>query len=74
MRILSIVLLALLTAGCEHFHRPLLGARVHRFTVGGTNFVHCSILIDQAQTQLAHDSIQVCTDEIGAKPEPERMK
>lgn len=53
--------------GCA-LHHPLLGTRVHRFSLGGVNLVHCSILIDTSQTQMAHDAIEVCRDEIQAPP------
>jgi hypothetical protein len=56
--------LLIATCGCAEMHRPLLGTRVHRFTVKDTTLVHCSILMDVNQQQLAHDAIEVCRDEI----------
>ena len=63
MRILFITLLVIPTFGCMFQHR-LLGTRVHRFNAAGINFVHCSILMDQAQPQMAKDAIAVCQDEV----------
>lgn len=73
MRILFIVFLVCATCGCG-LHHPLLGTRVHRFTVGGVNLVHCSILIDTAQTQMAHDALEVCRDEIAVPVAPSPQK
>lgn len=70
MRVLLLVLLTLLTTGCAGLRdRQLLGARVHSFTVGGKQLVHCSILMDKAKLQQAHDAIEVCRDELQAVPE-----
>lgn len=71
MRILFLVLLTLSVSSCaELHHKQLLGARVHSFTVGGTELVHCSILMDKAKLQQAHDAIEVCRAELQAVPEP----
>lgn len=76
MRIILLIAASFLTSGCARLHHPLLGTRVHRFSVAGVNFVHCSILIDQAQPQLAHDAIEVCRDEVQtpAAPAPYKAK
>jgi len=62
----------LFTTGCAemNWHRPILGTRVHRFSAGGKDFVHCSILMDAGQPQLAHDAIEVCRDEVGQPVTP----
>lgn len=73
MKVPLLVLLTLLTASCAGLHnRQLLGARVHSFTVGGKELVHCSILMDKAKLQQAHDAIEVCRDELQPAPEPAR--
>lgn len=74
--LLLVMALAGMTIGCgELHHRQLLGARVHSFNVGGIDFVHCSILIDRAKPQQAHDAIEVCRDEVQATPpQPLRPK
>jgi hypothetical protein len=63
---LTLLALVLSTTGCVGWHKNVVGTRVHRFTVGNVNFVHCSILVDQAHPQTVHDSIEVCRDEIVA--------
>ena len=69
MKVLLLSLLALANLGCGMgFHRHLLGTRVHRFQAGGIQFVHCSILMDRSEPQLAHDAIAVCRDEVEAPP------
>lgn len=71
MRTSLLVLLLLSTVGCADLHhRQLLGARVHSFTVGGIEMVHCSILMDKAKPQQAHDAIEVCRDELQPVPQP----
>lgn len=60
----GLLALMLLTGGCAELHRRGLGTRVHSFSAGGRDYVHCSILVDQAQPQMAHDALQVCEDGI----------
>ena len=70
MKTSLLVFLALSTVGCAGLHhRQLLGARVHSFNVGGIEMVHCSILMDKAKPQQAHDAIEVCRDELQAVPQ-----
>lgn len=71
MKILLVVFLALLSTGCAGLHhKQLLGAQVHSFNLGGIEFVHCSILMDKAKPQQAHDAIEVCRDELQTAPQP----
>lgn len=66
MRLLLILLLAFVTTNCAELHHKVLGTRVQSFEVKGIQYVHCSILMDRAKSQVAHDSIEVCRDELQA--------
>lgn len=67
-----VIALILMSTGCAGLHRKqLLGAQVHSFNLGGIELVHCSILMDKAKPQQAHDAIEVCRDELQATtPQP----
>lgn len=72
MRILFLILLAGTLSGCAELHEHALGTRVHSFNARGVDYVHCSILMDRAKPQLAHDSIEMCRDEVSQPASPQK--
>jgi hypothetical protein len=72
MKLLVIPLL-LLTTGCVSLH-PFLGARVHRFTHRGQDYIHCSVLMSPSQPQMAEDAIKECQDALAERPQPYKQK
>lgn len=66
MKYAVITLLILTCTGCAVLHEHALGTRVHSFTIKGHDYVHCSVLMDKAKQQEAHDAIEVCRDEYTA--------
>lgn len=71
MKTALVIALAITCTSCAGLHRKqLLGAQVHSFNLGGIELVHCSILMDKAKPQQAHDAIEVCRDELQTTPQP----
>lgn len=62
MKIFLALALGFATTGCAELHEHALGTRVHRVTIKGRDYVHCSILMDPNNPQQSHDSIEVCRD------------
>ena len=65
-----VLLLLVFTSGCAELHQYVLGARVHTVTVKGVELIHCSVVMDRNQPQLAHDALEVCRDAIQGMPQP----
>jgi hypothetical protein len=71
---ISLTILIAISPGCLALHHAALGTRVHAFSVKGRDYVHCSILVDRAQPEMAKDAIQVCEDGVNQhliQPQPE---
>lgn len=65
-------MLAVSAVGCAELHQHALGTRVHNVTVKGRDYVHCSILTDPTQPELARDALKVCEDAIHQQPQQQQ--
>ena len=66
-KIFSAMFIAALTLAlstCAELHQHALGTRVHTVTIKGRDYVHCSVLTDPTQPELARDALKVCEDAI----------
>ena len=67
-RLMLLVGLVAITTGCAELHERALGTRVQRLNVKGVEYIHCSIVMNKAKPQQAHDALEVCRDEIQGTP------